>query len=125
MSNGYRPVPANTNEVGLQLAALGREMDKTVAELKAAEVAAAKAKLEAERLVDRAFTSDTDGSIEARKARARLGAFDERLDAEVKAVAVRALVWQLKALQSRIDVGRTIGAGIRKESELGAYGPHA
>ena len=119
---GGHYVPGNANEVGLQLAALGRQLEAAQAALKAADLEAVRSKLEAEREFDKAYVGASTGSVEDRKANARLETYELRLTAEVKASEVRARVWEIKTIQARIDVGRTIGAGIRKETELGSYG---
>ena len=118
-------IPQTTNEVGLALAQLGRDLDKTKDELNDADMAATRAQEERKVAEARALVQAEGRTGEERKAQATIATHEVRLDAEVKDAIVRGLTRQMRTLQSRIDVGRTLGAGIRKETELGGYGRHA
>ena len=117
--------PQTTNEVGLALAKLGRDLDSTKNRLNDADMEATIAQ-EARKVEEaKALVAAEGRTGEERKAQATIATHEIRLDAEVKDAIVRGLVREMKTLQSRIDVGRTLGAGIRKETELGGYGRHA
>lgn len=121
--SGY--TPQTTNEVGLALAKLGRDLDSCKDRLNDADMEATIAQ-EARKVEEaKALVSAEGRTGEERKAQATIATHEIRLDAEVKDAIVRGLVREMKTLQSRIDVGRTLGAGIRKETELGGYGRHA
>lgn len=121
--SGY--TPQTTNEVGLALAKLGRDLDSCKDRLNDADMEATIAQ-EARKVEEaKALVAAEGRTGEERKAQATIATHDVRLDAEVKDAIVRGLVREMKTLQSRIDVGRTLGAGIRKETELGGYGRHA
>lgn len=121
--SGY--TPQTTNEVGLALAKLGRDLDSCKDRLNDADMEATIAQ-EARKVEEaKALVAAEGRTGEERKAQATIATHDVRLDAEVKDAIVRGLVREMKTLQSRIDVGRTLGAGIRKETELGGYGRSA
>lgn len=121
--SGY--TPQTTNEVGLALAKLGRDLDSCKDRLNDADMEATIAQ-EARKVEEaKALVAAEGRTGEERKAQATIATHDVRLDAEVKDAIVRGLVREMKTLQSRIDVGRTLGAGIRKETELGGYGRQA
>lgn len=121
--SGY--TPQTTNEVGLALAKLGRDLDSCKDRLNDADMEATIAQ-EARKVEEaKALVAAEGRTGEERKAQATIATHEIRLDAEVKDAIVRGLVREMKTLQSRIDVGRTLGAGIRKETELGGYGRHA
>ena len=124
-SGGDGMIPQTTNEVGLALAQLGRDLDKTKDELNDADMAATRAQEERKVAEARALVAAEGRTGEERKAQATIATHEVRLDAEVKDAIVRGLTRQMRTLQSRIDVGRTLGAGIRKETELGGYGRSA
>lgn len=115
-------VPQTTNEVGLQLARLGRELDRVKAELNDADLAAVRAREVFKVAEAKATVSSEGSSADLRKADTVLRTHDERLAAETADAIVRGLVREMTAIRVRIDVGRTLGAGIRSETALGGYG---
>lgn len=121
--SGY--TPQTTNEVGLALAKLGRDLDSCKDRLNDADMEATIAQESRKVEEAKALVAAEGRTGEERKAQATIATHEIRLDAEVKDAIVRGLVREMKTLQSRIDVGRTLGAGIRKETELGGYGRHA
>lgn len=121
--SGY--TPQTTNEVGLALAKLGRDLDSCKDRLNDADMEATIAQETRKVEEAKALVAAEGRTGEERKAQATIATHEIRLDAEVKDAIVRGLVREMKTLQSRIDVGRTLGAGIRKETELGGYGRHA
>lgn len=120
MSQG---VPANPNEVVLQLSELSRQLDKTTQELNEADIAAVRAAEEAKLAEAKAFLA-AEGPIEARKRIAIEKTHAVRLAAEVAEAEVRGLQRTVRTLQTRIDVGRTYGATIRSEITLAGSGVH-
>ena len=121
--SGY--TPQTTNEVGLALAKLGRDLDSCKDRLNDADMEATIAQETRKVEEAKALVAAEGRTGEERKAQATIATHEIRLDAEVKDAIVRGLVREMKTLQSRIDVGRTLGAGIRKETELGGYGRQA
>lgn len=118
-------IPQTTNEVGLALAKLGRDLDSCKDRLNDADMEATVAQETRKVEEAKALVAAEGRTGEERKAQATIATHEIRLDAEVKDAIVRGLVREMKTLQSRIDVGRTLGAGIRKETELGGYGRQA
>lgn len=118
-------IPQTTNEVGLALAKLGRDLDACKDRLNEADLEATIAQETRKVAEAKALVTAEGRTGEERKAQATIATHEIRLDAEVKDAIVRGLVREMKTLQSRIDVGRTLGAGIRKETELGGYGRQA
>ena len=115
-------VPSNTNEVGLQLAQLGRKLDRVKSELNQADIESVNAREDCKLAEARALLSAEGRSVDERKAQATIATHDQRLAAETADAVVRGLTRSMRTLQSRIDVGRTLGAGIRAETALGGYG---
>lgn len=113
-------VPENTNEVALNLARLSRQLDEVKDELNRADMDHVH-KRETAKLAEARTYLAAEGSIEARKRQTDLATHEERLAAEVAEATVRGLVRTMKTLQSRIDVGRTLGAGIRAEAQLTGF----
>lgn len=109
------------NDVVLQLAALARELDVTVDQLKAAEVEAVDKRHGADLATSKAFLS-ADGSVDQRKHTAFVAT--ERLahNAELAEAVVRHLRRRISAIGTRIDVGRSCNAALRSELALSSAG---
>lgn len=105
------------NEIAATLAKLSRELDELVAQYKALELDAAKAKNEYEKTEARAYLK-ASGPVEARKRLALLESSDEKFAADVAERLVKACDKALKALHSRIDVGRSLTATARDEMKM-------
>lgn len=109
------------NEVALQLARLGRELDDLVSRLEGAERQMVTAREDYTMAHARAFLH-AEGSMEHRKQWAIQETHAERLAAETADALVRGLRRQIDAVKVRIDIGRSVGAALRAEASL-AGGP--
>lgn len=105
------------NRVVLQLAELSRMLDEAVSDLQAADLAAVHARHAYVKGFAKAFLG-ADGPMDVRKQLAVVATGDEWLAAEVADAGVRALRERIKALHTRIDVGRSLGAAYRAEISL-------
>lgn len=103
------------------LARLSRQLDETVRELAALDDAAVRARARFSSEYARAFLT-ADGSMDVRKHTATLATADRALDADIADAKVRAAKEQIRAIQTRIDVGRSYGAAVRAEIALGQPG---
>src|SRR5690242_20701694 len=108
---------AEANQVVLQLAELSRMLDAAVNDLGDADLAAVHARHAYVKGFAKAFLQ-ADGAMDVRKQLAVTATSDEWLEAEVADAAVRALRERIKALHTRIDVGRSLGAAYRAEISL-------
>jgi uncharacterized protein (UPF0261 family) len=102
------------NQIVSQLAELARTLDATVNDLRDADLAAILARHAADVNESREFMAG-EGSVEARKHRARV----QNDRAEAQALAAEAVVRYLRnrinAIGTRIDVGRSMAAALRAE----------
>ncbi len=109
-------------QVVSQLAELGRELDATIRLLKDAEMEAVQKRHEADMAESRAFVN-SEGSMELRKHQARLAADKIEGEALVAEAVIRYLRARLRAIDTRIEIGRSMGATLRAEIQLqGAAG---
>jgi len=102
------------------LTGLGRELDTTVNMLKGADLDAAEKRHAANVTESSAFVN-ADGSMELRKHAARLSAARMEKDALVAEALVRHLKASIRALETRIDIGRSYGAAVRAEINNMSY----
>lgn len=109
------------NEVVTHLAELARQLDAAVRELARLDNAAVQTRCRYEVEFARSFLSG-EGSIDARKQAAVIDVADAKLLAEVADQQVRAQKEAVKAINVRIDVGRTMSATIRSEIALSGSG---
>lgn len=109
------------NAVVHRLADLSRELDQVVKLLKDAELDAVEKRHAADVCESRAFVS-ADGSMDLRKHTARLAAEGKEHDALVAEALVRHLRKSIDAIQTRIDIGRSMGASLRAELSALPYG---
>lgn len=115
-------IPHTTHQVGEQLAKLSRELDHAKEELNHADLDAVQAR-EAYKVAEAKATISADGgTVDVRKAQTVLATHDERLAAETADAITRGWQREFTVLRSRIDVGRTVGAGVRSETQLAPYG---
>lgn len=117
-------VPSTPNAVVLHLSTLARQLEEVTNALNEADDAAVQAREVAKLAEAKAFLS-AEGSVDARKAMAVNATHEQRLAAEVADALVRGLQRTSRTLQTRIDVGRTMSATVRKEIDLagsGVYG---
>lgn len=97
-----------------QLATLGRELDAAVAMLKDAEEDAVLKRHAADMAESHAFVN-ADGAMELRKHLARLAADKQEEAALVAEAVVRHMRAHIRALDTRIEIGRSAGATVRAE----------
>jgi hypothetical protein len=102
------------DSVGAQLARLGQELDQLVEVLGAQELKAIHVKAAAQRKEAKAYLG-AEGPVEERKREAYLYAADALESAEVEEAVVRHVKSQIRAVEARIDIGRTLGATVRAE----------
>lgn len=113
--------PQNANEVALNLANLSRELDRVKDALNSADMDAVIKREDSKLAESKAFLK-AEGAMDFRKHTAIVATHDERLAAETAEAIVRGLTRSMRTLQSRIDVGRSIGAGVRAEASIAGYG---
>lgn len=101
-------------QVVLNLAALGRDLESTVRALKDADLDAVQKRHNADLVESRAYV-DAEGAVEMRKHLARLEAAKWEDDALVAEAVVRYLRKRIDSISLRIDVGRSMGAALRAE----------
>lgn len=101
-------------QVVKHLGELTTALDRTVAALKVAERDAAEKRHGADMVEARAFLA-AEGSVEFRKNTAKVAADRAEADALVAEALVRVLRQEIRAIDTRIDVGRTYGATVRAE----------
>ncbi len=102
------------NEVVVALSKLGAELDATVTALKQAELDAANKRHEADQAESRAFVA-ADGSMDLRKHLARLAAGKQEQEALVAEAVCRYLKTRIRAIEVRVEIGRSYGAAVRAE----------
>lgn len=114
--------PQNANEVALNLARLSRELEEVKEALNAADMDAVIKREDAKLAEAKAFLA-AEGAMDFRKQTAVVQTHSVRLQAETAEAVVRGLTRSMRTLQSSIDVGRSIGAGVRAEASLAGYVP--
>ena len=100
--------------IARHLSELGRQLDVTVEMLRDADLDAAQKRSAADTAESKAFV-DAEGPMDIRRHLARLEASSKEYDAVVAEALVRHLKARIKALETRIDVGRSMGAALRAE----------
>jgi hypothetical protein len=109
------------NEIAGQLISLARDLDAAVKDLKRLDREAVDADCAHEVAFATAFLG-ADGSVEARKYTAVLAVKDEKHAALVAGQLVRSQREAIRAIQTRIEVGRTLSATVRSEIALAGVG---
>jgi hypothetical protein len=102
------------NAVVVQLAELGRELDAAVRTLRAAEVEAVEKRHAADMAESRAFVN-AEGSADLRKHLGRLAADKLEEDALIAEAVCRYLRARIRAIELRVEIGRSMGASLRSE----------
>lgn len=113
--------PSNAAEVVRNLGDLTRELRDKTSAYRSAEHEAAVKRHTANMAETRAFLA-ADGAMELRKHAARAAADRQEGDALVAEALVRILKAEIRAIETRIDVGRTYGATVRAELKTLDYG---
>jgi hypothetical protein len=105
------------NSVALQLASLGRDLDRLVQEIDKAETRAVNAREDYTVANSTAFLT-AEGAMDMRKHTAIVESSEFRLAAETAEAVVRGLRRQIDAVRVRIDIGRSMGVALRAEIDL-------
>jgi hypothetical protein len=100
--------------ISRQLQELGRELDFLVKQLKEADVDAINKRSAADTAESMAFL-EAEGSVESRKHTASLAASTKEHEAQIAEALVRHLRRSLSAVETRIEIGRSLGAAVRAE----------
>lgn len=112
--------PVTPAEIVRTLSDLTKELDRLVKELKAAEHVAAIDRHAADLAESRAFLV-AEGAMDMRKHKARVESEQQELAALTAEAEVRGLRAQVRAVETRIDVGRSFGAAVRAELKTLGY----
>jgi len=112
------------NEVVMQLTELGKELDAVVSTLRDAEIDAIQKRHRADIAESRAFV-EASGPVEQRKHLARLSADKLEEQALVAEAVIRYLRAKVRAIDTRIEIGRSYGAAVRAELKTLGYGESA
>lgn len=115
-------VPNNAHEVGAQLAKLARELDKAKESANHAELDEVEAREAFTMAYAHATIKADGGAADIRKAQAVIATHDERLKAETSTAISKGWGREIRTIQARIDIGRTLASGIRAEAQLAPYG---
>ena len=112
------------NAVVAGLAELGRQLDAAVLTLRECELSAVRTRHAADLAESRAYLS-AEGAVETRKHLARIATEHVEADALVAEATLRWLRARIRALDTRIEVGRSAGAALRAELKMLPYDPNA
>lgn len=105
------------NAIAANLIDLSRRFDALLDLSEQLDREAVDAKIDADVAEARAFLN-AEGSVDARRYAARIDTQALRRTAELKAAGLRACRDRIKALQVRIDTGRSLSALARAEAQL-------
>ena len=105
------------NSAVLELAKLSRTLDEAGQRLHDAERKAVNKRHEYTVAQAKAFLT-AEGSIQARTAQATLDTADERVAAELAEAEVRILKSDIRILENRMDVGRSVVGVLRAEASV-------
>jgi limonene-1,2-epoxide hydrolase len=103
-----------TNQVILELANLGRQLDAKQVEIRDLDDAAVRARSRYEVAYARAFIAAT-GAEGLRKQTAILATETQKLDVEIADQVLRAARESIRVLRDRLDIGRSLNSAIRSE----------
>lgn len=103
-----------TNDVVLQLAQLGRDLDAKQREIRDLDEAAVRARARYEVTMSRNFLK-AEGAMDVRKHTAIVEAADLKLDAEIADQVLRAARESIRVLRDRLDIGRSLNSAIKSE----------
>lgn len=113
--------PQTATDVAAGLAAIARQLDQAVKDLRTLDEESARSRSRFEVSFARAFLS-AEGPMDIKKQTAVLATADQKLDAEIADSRLRAQRSLIDALKVRIDVGRSMGTAIRSEIALANSG---
>lgn len=104
----------STNDVILQLAQLGRDLDAKQREIRNLDEAAVRARARYEVTLSRNFLK-AEGAMDVRKHTAIVESADLKLDAEIADQVLRAARESIRVLRDRLDIGRSLNSAIKSE----------
>ena len=107
----------NPNSAVLELAKLSRTLDEAGYRLHDAERKAVKNRHEFTVAAAKAFLC-AEGSIQARQAQATVDTAEARVGAELAEAEVRILRSDIRILEARLDVGRSVVGVLRAEAQV-------
>lgn len=102
------------NEVVVQLAQLGRDLDAKQAEIKRLDEDAVRARARYEVTFARKFLQ-AEGNMDIRKYTATEQCAELKLDAEIADQVLRAARESIRVLRDRLDIGRSLNSAIKSE----------
>jgi hypothetical protein len=108
------PALLTPQQVVAQLSELGRQLDAAVVTLRTAETDAALLRHAADIAEAKAFVA-AEGPVDLRKRLALLAVATEEDEALVAEATLRWLRSRIRAIDTRIEVGRSYGAAVRAE----------
>jgi hypothetical protein len=103
-----------TNDVILQLAQLGRDLDAKQEEIRRLDEDAVRARSRYEVTFARNFLK-AEGNLDVRKHTAIVETAELKLDAEIADQVLRAARESIKVLRDRLDIGRSLNSAIKSE----------
>lgn len=109
--------PQTATDVAMHLAQLSRQLDSTVKDLAKFDEEAVRARALYTSEYARAFLG-AEGSMDVRKYTANINTADRALEADLADAKVRAAKEAIRAIQTRIDVGRSYASAIKAEVAL-------
>jgi len=104
----------STNDVILQLAQLGRDLDAKQREIRSLDEAAVRARARYEVTLSRNFLK-AEGAMDVRKHTAIVESAELKLDAEIADQVLRAARESIRVLRDRLDIGRSLNSAIKSE----------
>ena len=108
------------NAVVLSLMELGRQLDTAVTTLREAEMAAVRTRHAADLAEAQAYM-EVKGPVEERKRAALIASTEFEDEALVAEATLRWLRARIRALDTRIEVGRSMGTSLRAELKMLPY----
>lgn len=113
--------PQTATDVAQNLAAIARQLDAAVSDLRRLDEESVRARSRFEVAFAGAFLSAA-GAMDVKKQQAILDTADRKLDAEIADQRVRSQRALIDSLKVRIDVGRSYGAALKAEISLAGSG---
>ena len=110
--------PLTGNDVARQLIELARQLDGLMELSERLDRAAVDAKIDADIAEAKAFLV-SEGPVDARRYQSRIDTEPLRRTSDHALAALRACRDRIKAVQIRIDTGRSLSALVRSEHQLG------
>lgn len=109
--------PTNAAQVAATLGQLSLDLWRCVEQLEQADLDATQKRAEADLAYSKAFLN-AEGAMDIRKHTAVTDTIDLRIDADIADSLVRNLVRRMKALEKRVEVGRSTSSWHKAELSL-------